>query len=101
MTENTPNHLLHTFTNERFKSITSNTIGMQLTKITPKYQTTIPKEIRNIIGVTKGKEVEWHVIKNMIVVDSAKKIKNPVQFLTTQTKLHLDMVKLVHEARED
>ena len=37
----------------------------------------------------------------MIVVDSAKKIEHLVKFLTSQIKLSLDAVKLVHGARED
>jgi bifunctional DNA-binding transcriptional regulator/antitoxin component of YhaV-PrlF toxin-antitoxin module len=74
---------------------------MARTKITSKYQTTIPEKVRKILKVKPGGEVEWHVIRGIVVVDSSKKIRNPVRFLTSQIKLELDAVKLVREARED
>ena len=73
---------------------------MQQTRITPKYQTTIPKEIREFLGAEKGKEVEWHVVRGMVVVDAVKKIKDPIIFLTHQIKLDLDVVQLVREVRD-
>ncbi len=69
------------------------------TKVTQKFQTTIPKRIRKRLGVRSGGEVFWHVVKEFVVVDTHKKIKNPIEFLTSQIKLDLDAVKLVHEAR--
>lgn len=74
---------------------------MEETKVTPKYQTTIPKEIREYLGIKPGGAVRWHLVKGMVVVDVHKKIKNPVKFLTSQTKLDLDAVKLVREVREE
>jgi len=74
---------------------------MTRTKITSKYQTTIPEEVRKILKVKSGEEVEWHVVRGIVVVDSSRKIRNPVRFLTSQLKLDLDAVKLVREARED
>jgi len=71
------------------------------TKVTTKYQTTIPQEIRKYLSVKPGKEVEWHIVKGMVVVDTPMKVKNPVRFLTSQIKLDIDAVKLVKEARED
>ena len=74
---------------------------MTRTKITSKYQTTIPEKVRKILKVKAGEEVEWYVIRGIVVVDSSKKLKNPVSFLTSQIKLDLDAVRLVREARED
>ena len=74
---------------------------MHETKITSKFQTTIPKKVREFLGVEAGKELEWYIIKNMVIVDKFKSIKNPIQFLTTQIKLNLDAVKLVKESRAD
>lgn len=74
---------------------------MQQTKITSKGQTTVPKDVRKFLGVGPGKEVEWHMARGMVVVDTVKKVKEPVKFLTTQTKLDLDMVRLVREVREE
>ena len=74
---------------------------MEETKITSKFQTTIPSKIRKVLGVKPGGEVEWHVVKEMVIVDTAKKIENPVKFLTSQIKINIDAVKLVRETREE
>ncbi len=71
------------------------------TKITSKFQTTIPKKVRKFLGVKPGKEVEWYIVKGMVVVDTSQKVENPVAFLTSQIKLNLDAVKLVRETRKD
>jgi len=71
------------------------------TKVTSKYQTTIPKEIRKYLSIKPGKEVRWHVVKGMVVMDTHKRVHRPVKFLTSQTKLNIDAVKLVKESRED
>lgn len=71
------------------------------TKVTSKYQTTIPEEIRKFLGVESGKEVEWNIVRGMVIVDSARRIKNPTKFLTSQIRQNLDAVKLVKESRED
>ena len=76
---------------------------MEETKVTTKYQTTIPKKIRGYLGVRPGEEVEWNVVKAVVVVNAHKKMKNPTKFLTSQIKgrLKFDAVKLVREAREE
>ena len=71
------------------------------TKVTIKYQTTIPKEVRRYLGIKPGKEVRWHIVKNMVIVDTHIKVPNPVKFLTSQIKLDMDAVKFVKEARKD
>jgi bifunctional DNA-binding transcriptional regulator/antitoxin component of YhaV-PrlF toxin-antitoxin module len=71
------------------------------TKVTSKYQTTIPEKVRKILKVKPGQEVEWYVVRGIVVLDTSRKMKNPVSFLTSQIKLDLDAVKLVREARED
>jgi len=71
------------------------------TKITSKFQTTIPREVRKFLDIKPGKEVEWYIVKNMVIVDKAKKMQNPVKFLTSQIKLNIDAVDLVKKARED
>jgi len=74
---------------------------MQQTKITPKGQTSIPKKVRDFLHVKPGKEVDWHIVRGMVVVDSAKRIKDPVKFLTSQVTLDLDIVRLVREIRDE
>lgn len=74
---------------------------MERTKVTKKYQTTIPRRIRKRLGVKSGGEVFWHTVKEFVVVDTHKKVKKPVEFLTSQVKLSLNAVKIVNEARAD
>lgn len=69
------------------------------TSITQKYQTTIPKTIRELLDVKAGENVEWHVVRSMVVVHKKENIKDPVEFLTSQIKLGIDAVKLVRESR--
>ncbi|MDI6721856.1 MAG: type II toxin-antitoxin system PrlF family antitoxin [Candidatus Aenigmarchaeota archaeon] len=71
------------------------------TSVTQKYQTTIPKSIRKVLGVKSGEGVEWHVVRSMVVLHKKKPIKDPVKFLTSQVKLDLDAVKLVRRTREE
>lgn len=74
---------------------------MQQTRITTKYQTTIPKTVRKFLQLDKGKEVQWHIVRGRVFLEAVKKIKDPVKFLTSQTKLALDMVNVVREVREE
>ena len=71
------------------------------TSITQKFQTTIPKNIRKSLGVKAGEDVEWHVVRGMVIVHKKEEIKDPVKFLTSQIKLNLDAVKLVRETRDE
>jgi len=69
------------------------------TKITSKFQTTIPRKVRQLLGIKAGEEIDWHVIKGMIVVEKDRKVKNPTKFLTSQIKIDIDAVKLIREVR--
>lgn len=71
------------------------------TKITSKYQTTVPREVRKQLGIKRGEEVEWHIVKGMVIVNTPKRMKNPVKFLTSQINLDIDAVELVKEARDE
>ncbi len=71
------------------------------TKVTSKYQTSIPKEVRKLLDIKPGKEVEWNIVKGMVIVSTPRKIQQPTKFLTSQVKMNVDAVRLVHEARED
>ncbi len=74
---------------------------MNRTRVTPKYQTTIPRDVRRRLGIKAGDEVEWQLVREFAVVRSRPPIKNPVKFLTSQTKLDIDAVELVRRAREE
>mgnify|MGYP001561966348 CR=1 FL=1 len=71
------------------------------TKVTSKFQTTIPKKVRKVLNIQTGKEVQWNIIKEMVVVDVAGKMAKPVEFLTSQIKINRDAVRLVRETREE
>lgn len=71
------------------------------TKLTSKNQTSVPQSVRNVLKVKSGEEIEWQVVKGIVVVGKTRKVKNPVKFLTSQIKLDLDAVELVKKARED
>lgn len=74
---------------------------MEETKITTKFQTTIPKKIRKFLQVKAGEGVEWEIVKGFVVVDTSRKVENPVEFLTSQIKLNKNAVELVREARKE
>lgn len=74
---------------------------MQQTRVTQKYQTTIPKEIRKHLNVKPGQLVTWHTVRSFVVVDTHKKVPDAVKFLTTQTRLDVDAVWLVKKVREE
>lgn len=74
---------------------------MKETKITTKHQTTIPQEIRKFLCTKPGDEVEWCIVKGMVIVDSAKKIKSPVNFLTSQITLDVDAVDIIKKSEDD
>jgi len=76
-------------------------LSMLRTKATSKFQATIPLEVRNFLDVKPGAEIEWCIVKGMVIVDTARKMEHPVKFLTSQIKLDMDAVKLVRESREE
>ena len=71
------------------------------TKITSKFQTTIPKKVRKLLDVRPGKEIEWDIVKGMVIVDTKRKIDHPVEFLTSQITINIDAVELVKYSRND
>ena len=74
---------------------------MTETKITQKFQTTIPKKVRNFLQIKPGKEVEWHIARGLVIIDTKQKIKNPVGFLCGQIKMDENAVELVNEVRDE
>ncbi len=74
---------------------------MKETKITSKFQTTVPKKVRELLDIKAGEEIGWNIIKGMVIVDKYKKMRNPTKFLTSQIKLYIDAVDLVRKVREE
>ena len=74
---------------------------MPKTRVTSKYQTTIPRDIRRKLGIRAGDEVEWQLIRQFAVVRTSPRVEDPVAFLSSQTRLNIDAVSLVRRAREE
>ncbi len=72
---------------------------MTKTRVTPKYQTTVPREVRRQLGIRAGDDVEWQVVRQFAVVRPAVRVLNPVEFLRSQAQVRADAVKLVRRAR--
>jgi len=51
--------------------------------------------------VKAGENIEWYIIQGMVVLRKPVKLEKPVEFLTSQTMLSVDAVKLVRETREE
>ena len=69
--------------------------------MTSKYQTSIPKEVRKLLDIKPGNGVEWSIVRGMVIVDMPRKVQHPTKFLTSQVKMSVDAVKLVHDTRKD
>jgi len=67
------------------------------TKVNARYQVTIPKEIRKILGIKPGDEIVWSVVGGVICVQSAKNNKNEFSKLSGSIKLS---VRLTNRQRQ-
>ncbi len=76
-------------------------MSFELTRLTSKFQATIPREARKALGVKPGEAVTWHPQIGRVFIDVHRKIKNPVKFLTTQPRTGVDIMKLLHEFRDE
>lgn len=75
---------------------------IEKSKLTSKYQATIPKHIRRVLKAKPGEEISWHVVRGMVMVQVPPKIKDPIKVLTSNgISSNLDAVKLVREVREE
>lgn len=74
---------------------------MAKTRVTSKYQTTIPRDIRRKLRIGAGDEVEWQLMRQFAVVRASPRVDDPVAFLSSQTRLNIDAVSLVRRAREE
>ncbi len=72
-----------------------------MTRMTTKYQATVPKYIRDALGLHAGQELEWHLLKTVVVVNAKPAIKDPIKVLLSGPRIRVDAVKLVKEAREE
>jgi AbrB family looped-hinge helix DNA binding protein len=71
------------------------------TKLTEKSQTTVPKHVRQILGIGPGDEVEWFVMGRQVVVDSRNRVEHPIEvFKRHRKRVRIDAVELVRKVRE-
>ena len=74
---------------------------MSRTKVTSKFQLTIPKEIREQIDLKAGEVVEVQILdEEGIVIKRFRKIKNPLKVLIGETasKRHVSIEELEEKA---
>ena len=69
------------------------------TKVTDKYQITIPKKLRDVYGVKRGSKVSLIPRETGIELLAAKKIENISSKLYGSAKFKGDAVEAVHKVR--
>lgn len=71
------------------------------TKVTDKYQITIPKKLRDVYGVKRGSKVSLIPRETGIELLAAKKIENITEKLYGSIKFKGDPVKHIHNIRSN
>ncbi len=52
-----------------------------MTRLTSKYQATVPENVRKSMGLRPGDDLEWHVVRTFTVVHKRRVIENPLKEL--------------------
>jgi AbrB family looped-hinge helix DNA binding protein len=75
---------------------------MESVRIKRKYQITIPKKIRERLGIREGDKLKMKIKENTVVIEVPKKEKNPSDALwkVFGKSMDIDAVKLVEESWE-
>ncbi len=73
---------------------------MTYAKVSSKYQITIPKEVREALGIEAGDRIYIGREGNRIVLRSFPKVKNPTEALYGSVKSDKDAVEAVRRFRE-
>jgi len=75
---------------------------MEETKVTRKYQITIPKRLRERHGIRVGEKIALREEGGKIVIEVPKKVSDPSEYLWNLSKkpINVDAVKLVEESWE-
>ena len=76
-------------------------MSFEQTKVTSKFQVTIPTSARKALGLQSGRKITWHVQHDRVFIDMHKEIKNPVKFLTSQPRTGVDVMALIKEIRAE
>lgn len=69
-------------------------------KVMKKWQTVVPREIRETTGISVGDTLTWRYDAGMIVVEPPKKIINPSEKLFGLVPSSRDAVKEVRRVRK-
>lgn len=72
---------------------------MSKVKVSSKYQITLPKDVREAMGISAGDELQILREGDRIALRSLPKIKNPTEVLYGSVKSKKDAVKAVREFR--
>ena len=71
------------------------------TKVTDKYQITIPKDLREIFGIRKGKYLTYIVKEEGLLIKCPKRIDKIAEKLYGLAKFKEDAVKATKRVRSD
>jgi len=69
-------------------------------KVTRKYQITIPRQIRSVLGVKVGDRLTLREDRGRILIEVPKRVADPSEFLWSLSKkpVDVDVVKLIEES---
>jgi len=70
-------------------------------RVTSKYQATVPQKIREKLGIESGDTLQWRIVREFVVVEKVNRMEKPVEFLKSQIRLDIDAVQLVRSVREE
>lgn len=75
---------------------------MDETKVTQKFQTTIPLRIRTFLGINAGEEVDWKIQGNRVVIGKKTRYDNPLELIKKiRVKTSKSTKELIKEAKEE
>lgn len=75
---------------------------MYETKLTSKFQTTVPLDIRKFLEINKGEEIDWKIEGNRVVVGKYLRFENPLDVIKNiQIRSNESAVKLKKMALRD
>ena len=77
-------------------------MSFEQTKVTSKFQVTIPTSARKALGLQSGRKITWHAQQGRVFIDMRREIKSPAKFLTSQPSTGgVDVLELLREVRKE
>lgn len=75
---------------------------MYETKLTSKFQTTVPLVVRTFLGVKSGEDIEWRIEGNKVVVGKRQRFLNPLEIIKgMQINTKQSGIQLKKQAQKD